>query len=135
MNKLSKNDVSEFLRLLDDCDDQVFQALAPVKKRIEILFKRLESRSFGTLEANKAITARIRDLLNRIGFRVECLRDGCHEPAFLLCQGPSTMPQGAFQFQHRYNGRLTAHCGFPTIPPLKLVPQPEDKRRRVLRKK
>lgn len=135
LNQFSLDDVSEVLRLLDGFDGQVVQALVPVKERLEMLFKRLEGRAFGSLEANKAVTARIRDLLNRIGYRVECLRDGCHEPAFLLCQGPSSMPEGAFQFQHRYNGRLTAHCGFPKIPPLKLVPQPEDNRRKVRRRK
>jgi hypothetical protein len=130
--KSSLNDVSEVLRCLDGLDGDVVQALVPVKRRLQKLFKLLEGRTFGSLEANKAVTARIRDLLNRLGYRVECT---CHLPAFLICRAVPRMNEGAFQFQHQVEGRVKTHGAFRSFPSLHLVSPSPDNRRKVLKTK
>jgi hypothetical protein len=104
-----------------------FQRL--VRRSLQDLLNASVGQSFGSLEANQAITREVLDLLNRLGLRFVCPREGCGRPAALRCTAAGISRHGVFQFDHAAGGRRTTHKGSSVFPRLTLVPAPADRRR------
>lgn len=124
------SDAPKILALFDGIETDILAIQRPIVDRFQQMLAQLEGVCFNNLELNKLVTARIRDLLNRFGLRVECT---CHLPAFLICRAVPRMDEGAFQFQHQLGGRVRTHGAFRSIPPLNIVSPAPDNRRRVSR--
>jgi len=99
------------------------QVRGPIIDRLQESLKKLTGKSFGSLEANQAFVAEVRELLRRFDQRVEC--PSCKEPAMPGCV-PGTSPTGAFTFEHRDAKRHTRHGGRALIPPYLLIKPPEQ---------
>jgi hypothetical protein len=112
---------------LDKIEAGVVSRLAPLVAELQELLDGLAGRSFGSLEANQAVTRQLVALLNRLGMRVEC--PGCGQPAIPRCAPMARRKDGAFRFEHRLPGRTTYHLAAAALPRLKLVPHPPDLRR------
>jgi hypothetical protein len=118
--------------VLRSLDQRIDSLLEPLVAEIEANLTRFAQTSFGSVEANQRATSQIQQLLNRLGKRVRCPKDGCGEPAILRCHGGAGKGNGVFQFEHSTGGRKTTHLAAATLPELHLVPAPADKRRHDL---
>jgi predicted RNA-binding Zn-ribbon protein involved in translation (DUF1610 family) len=120
-------DTGKALADFDKMEARVISHLAPLVAELQAMLDGLAGRSFGSLEANQAVTRQLVVLLNRLGMRVEC--PGCGQPAILRCSPMARRKDGAFRFEHRLPGRTTYHMAAAALPRLKLVPYPPDLRR------
>jgi hypothetical protein len=130
---MTTEDAGKVLTALDKMEAVVAQYLAPLVGELQEMLDGLAGRSFGSLEANQAVTRQLVALLNRLGMRVEC--SGCGQPAILRCAPVRGMREGAFRFEHRTQGRPsrpTHHRASPVLPQLKLVPCPARPHRKGL---
>lgn len=78
--------------------------------------------NFGTLAENQVFAARVHELLESNGLRVECPE--CGAPAILRCQGAGNSKTGVFLFDHYLETGRTFHGGPTTFPGVKVVAKP-----------
>jgi hypothetical protein len=116
--------------ILDQLNDSLEGLIRPVRDAMQQLLAALEGKSFGSLEANQAVTRRVQQLIERLGMRVACPKTGCGEPALLRCAAAGNSTHGVFQFDHSVAGKRTTHLGSSLFPPVRLVDAPTDRRRR-----
>jgi hypothetical protein len=115
------------LESLCQLDAQLTSLQAPVTEHLQAILDGLQGQSFGSLEANEAVTDALLRLLHRLDLRVECPR--CHEPALPHCRAVRNAKDGSFQFSHT-RGHRTNHGGSTTLPAFRLVAAPPDARRK-----
>lgn len=85
-------------------------------------------RSWGTADNNYLIATGVSDHLRSLKLRVQCPNDG--EPAILRCYPATWQQTGSFVFEHRVEKKTQRHVGSAVVPPLKVVPEAPDPRRR-----
>jgi hypothetical protein len=117
------------LSLLGQLNHNLTVLQGPVQGGLQDLLGLLAGRSFGSLVANQAVAREIQELLNRLGLRVACPRQGCGLPASIRCAAAGNSRHGVFQFDHSVGGRRTTHLGSSLFPLLQLVPAPPDRRK------
>ncbi len=110
-----------FLRLLTEVDAQIGQILEPVNDDLNEVVQQLVGKSFGSFEANRRVARQVLLLLNQLLLGFECRREGCGEPARLVCVPAPPPRPWTFQFEHLVAGRTIRHGGSGSFPPLTLV--------------
>jgi hypothetical protein len=116
-------------RVLCQLGDGLTALNSPVRRGLEELLLALAGKSFGSLEANQVVARGVQELLNRLGLRVACPKEGCGRPAVLRCAAAGNSKQGVFHFDHSSGGKRTTHMGSSAFPCLTLVNTPPDRRR------
>jgi hypothetical protein len=111
-------------------DARISQALEPISEELQRFLVVLSGRSFDTLEENQLIARLLTALLNRLGKRLRCTKEGCERPGILTCQTGPRRQKGVFQFRHSFKGRITHHRAYTALPPLQLIEAPPDRRRK-----
>lgn len=116
-------------QLLQDLSRSLDVLNDPVRKALQELLDGLAGKTFDSLESKQAVTREIQGLLNRMGFRVACPKEGCGLPAMIRCAAAGNSTQGVFQFDHSSGTARTTHKGSSAFPSLTLVAAPPDGRR------
>lgn len=111
---------------LDHLKRQLNRLQRTVRLAIEQSLADWSGKAFGSLLANREITATIHELLEGHGLRVSCPE--CGHPAILRCSVRPGIADGVFVFDHVIDGRRTFHGGGTTLPVLRLVAKPPRKR-------
>lgn len=111
---------------LDHLKRQLNRLQRTVRLAIEQTLAEWSGKAFGSLLANREITATIHELLEGHGLRVSCPE--CGHPAILRCSARPGIADGVFVFDHMIDGRRTFHGGGTTLPVLRLVAKPARKR-------
>lgn len=111
---------------LDSLKQQLNRLQRTVRLAIEQSLADWSGKGFGSLLANREITATIHELLEGHGLRVSCPE--CGHPAILRCSVRPGIADGVFVFDHVIHGRRTFHGGGTTLPVLRLVAKPPRKR-------
>ena len=115
--------LEEILQLIQARRDQIAEALDPIIREVQKDLDALEGTSFSSFEENRTLVNAINALLSRLGMRIECAKKDCGAPSYVRCTDSSKT--GAFQFEHKENGRKTHHQGKNELPRLKIIPARE----------
>jgi hypothetical protein len=122
----SPRDLDDSRIQLDNLKRQLNRLQRTVRLAIEQSLADWSGKAFGSLLANREITATIHELLEGHGLRVSCPE--CGHPAILRCSVRPGIVDGVFVFDHVIDGRRTFHGGGTTLPVLRLVAKPPRKR-------
>jgi len=112
---------------LDRLQEQLNRLQRTVRLAIEQTLAQWSGKSFGSLDANRAMATTIHDVLEGHGLRVRCPE--CGHAAILRCGARPGLPDGVFVFDHVIAGRRTFHGGGTTLPDLRLTAKPPRRRR------
>jgi hypothetical protein len=107
----------------------LFALHGPLQRALQEVLNATAGKSFGSLEANQVVTRDVQDLLNCLGLRVVCPKQGCGRPASLRCAAAGNSKTGVFQFDHSAGRKRTTHLGPSKFPKLSLTDAPADRRR------
>ncbi|HEX3151932.1 MAG TPA: hypothetical protein VHR66_27920 [Gemmataceae bacterium] len=111
--------VREPLELLEGLNWELDQMHLSMIRRFQDWLTTIESRSFGSLEANQRVTGQIQLTASRLSQAFACTKEGCGHPARLRCK--PGRGDGSFVFEHTVDGKMTYHGGRTTFPALRLV--------------
>lgn len=110
------------IRALESVREEIQHHQLAIRRSIELALEAFRGRNFGTLAENQAFAARVHELLEANGLRVECPE--CAAPAILRCQGAGNSKTGVFLFDHYLETGRTFHGGPTTFPRVKVVAKP-----------
>lgn len=119
--------------VVDNIDSDLSLVLNPLRGRLQELLNQLVGKSFDSYQESDFVANKLRDLMIRIGFRVQCPREGCSIPALIRCRPGLRLRAGTFCFEHLVNGRLATHTTSTRLPQLYLIAAEPHRRRKIRR--
>ncbi len=131
LNSTSLDDHEQVVEIIDSLDAEAKRALAPVKKKLQLVLHGLAGRRFETLEESQSVARRLQIFFMEWGLRVKCPRVGCKDPTLLYCKQAGCNAKPSFEFVHSIEGKMTTHFSSRSFPAgLVVMDTPPDPRRK-----
>lgn len=124
-----KTSSANTLKQVKSLGDELTKAQKRIQVKLQRLLDKLEGTSFESFEVNKLVANELRNLMLRLEVRVECPKEGCHEPTLIRARTSKWSVHGMFGFEHLIGKRLRAHIAPTKLPKLQLVAPASDRRR------